>query len=62
IAERQRIRDHVPEMIQIMAEALSTEQDRLNVKGTTTEGLGAIGRQEGLAAWAVVLLSRKRCR
>ncbi|MBW2062138.1 MAG: 2-C-methyl-D-erythritol 4-phosphate cytidylyltransferase [Deltaproteobacteria bacterium] len=62
IAERPRIRDHVPEMIQIMAEALSTEPDRLNVKGTTTEGLGAIGRQEGLAAWAVVLLSRKRCR
>jgi len=62
IAERPKIKDYVPEMVRVMAEALSTEQNRLNIKGTTTEGLGSIGREEGLAAWAVVLLSRRTCR
>jgi 2-C-methyl-D-erythritol 2,4-cyclodiphosphate synthase len=59
MAERPKIREHVPEMARLMAEALSTEPDQVNIKGTTTEGLGLVGREEGMAAWAVVLLSRK---
>lgn len=59
MAEKPKIKNYVPEMGRLMAEALSTEPDLLNIKGTTTEGLGLVGRGEGMAASAVVLLSRK---
>ena len=39
-----------------MAEALGLPADRINVKATTTEGLGFVGRQEGIAAQCVVLI------
>jgi len=38
---------------------LETSAERINVKATTCEGLGAIGRGEGLACHAVVLLARQ---
>jgi 2-C-methyl-D-erythritol 2,4-cyclodiphosphate synthase len=41
-----------------VAQDLDVTPDRINVKATTGEGLGAIGRREGLACHAVVLLAR----
>ena len=41
-----------------IARALETAGERINIKATTCEGLGAIGRAEGLACHAVVLLAR----
>jgi 2-C-methyl-D-erythritol 2,4-cyclodiphosphate synthase len=41
-----------------MAEALGIDASRIGLKATTTEGLGAMGRGEGVAAQAVVLLER----
>ena len=41
-----------------MAEAMGVTSDKVGVKATTTEGLGFVGQQEGIAAWAVVLLGR----
>jgi 2-C-methyl-D-erythritol 2,4-cyclodiphosphate synthase len=40
-----------------IAADLGTTPDRINVKATTCEGLGAVGRREGLACHAVVLLA-----
>lgn len=56
ILEQPRISPYRAEMQQRMAAALRVEPDRIGVKATTTEGLGFEGREEGVAAQAVVLL------
>jgi len=62
MAEYPRLAPHVPLMCDRMAEDLRVEVDAVAVKATTQEGLGAIGRGEGIAALAVVLLARPECR
>jgi len=57
IAERPKLAPHLPRMRQAIAEALGLDPGRVNVKATTNEGIGAIGRGDGLAAIAVALLS-----
>lgn len=56
--ERPKIASYREAMRESIAQALSVERDRVGVKATTTEGLGFVGRQEGAAAYAVVLLER----
>jgi 2-C-methyl-D-erythritol 2,4-cyclodiphosphate synthase len=56
VAESPRIGAHREAICGHVAEDLGIARERVNVKATTTEGLGAIGRAEGLAAHAVVLL------
>ncbi|MDQ2068321.1 2-C-methyl-D-erythritol 2,4-cyclodiphosphate synthase [Natronospira bacteriovora] len=56
VAERPRLKAHVPDMRAVLATDLSLPTDRVNIKATTSEGLGALGREEGIAAHAVVLL------
>jgi 2-C-methyl-D-erythritol 2,4-cyclodiphosphate synthase len=56
IAERPRLADHTEKMRRTIAEVVGAELTRVNVKVTSTDGLGAIGRGEGIAALAVVLL------
>jgi 2-C-methyl-D-erythritol 2,4-cyclodiphosphate synthase len=57
LAEAPRLGSHRAEMRANMAADLETTVDRINVKATTCEGLGAIGRAEGLACHAVVLIA-----
>lgn len=56
IAERPRVKNFVDAMREAMAAAMAVEIGQVSVKATTTEKMGYIGRQEGLAAEAVVLL------
>ena len=56
IAEAPKLAPHVMAMRVVIAKGLDVELDRVNVKATTHEGLGAIGKGEGLAAHAVALL------
>lgn len=56
IAERPRLVPHFAEMIANLANDLDITADRINIKATTTEGMGFTGRGEGIAAYAVVLL------
>lgn len=59
LAERPKIKDYSDRMVAAMAEALAVHPARINLKGSTMEGLGPVGREEGLAAMAVVLLHRR---
>jgi 2-C-methyl-D-erythritol 2,4-cyclodiphosphate synthase len=56
IAERPRLQDHIGQMRRTIAPILEVEELCISVKATTHEGLGAIGRGEGVAAMAVTLL------
>lgn len=56
IAQAPRLAAHVPAMRANIAQACALAVDRVNVKAKTAERLGALGRQEGISAQAVVLL------
>lgn len=56
VAERPKLKPHLPAMRDRLAQTLSIESDRVSVKATTNEKLGPVGREEGIAAYAVVLL------
>ncbi len=56
IAQAPRLAPHLPAMRQRLAEDLAVAPDQVNLKATTTEGMGFTGRREGIACHAVVLL------
>lgn len=56
VAQEPRLAPYLPEMAARLAEALELRKDLINIKATTPEGLGSLGRGEGLAAWAVAVL------
>jgi 2-C-methyl-D-erythritol 2,4-cyclodiphosphate synthase len=56
IAQAPKLASHIVGMREHLAEDLDADLDRINVKATTTEGLGFVGREEGIAVHAVVLL------
>lgn len=56
LAQRPRLAAHREPMRANLAAALGVEIDRVSVKATTTDRLGTIGRGEGIATWATVLL------
>ena len=57
ITERPRIQPHVADMKRRIAEILGLEPDAISIKGKSNEGLGWIGRGEGLAVVAVALVT-----
>jgi len=57
VAQRPRLAPHIPEMENRLAAALGVSPERVNVKATTTEGLGYCGRGEAMEAFAVVSLA-----
>jgi len=58
VCEEPKIAPHAAEMAARLAGALDVEPERVSVKGTTNEGLGFLGRGEGIAALAVAMLQR----
>ena len=60
LAEAPRIQPHVDAMKANLARLLSVEPGRIGLKATTMEGCGPIGRGEGIAVQAVVLLVRSK--
>jgi len=59
VAQRPKLAPHMEIMKQRLCEALETTGDRVNIKATTTEGMGFCGRGEGIAAYSVVSLVKK---
>lgn len=57
-AQAPKIGPHAPQMVANLAQDLDVPADRINIKAKTNEGLGHLGRKEGIAANAVVLLAR----
>ena len=56
IAQKPKLKDHIPQMRANIASDLGIDENRVNVKATTEEKLGFTGREEGLSCHAVCLL------
>ena len=56
VAQAPRMATHIPAMLENLAADMQVDGGQLNIKATTTEGLGFTGRSEGIAVHAVVLL------
>lgn len=57
VAQRPKLAPHIDNMRETLATDLKVDQQQVNIKATTTEGMGFTGRGEGIAAHAVVLLT-----
>lgn len=57
-AERPKLNPHIEEMKACLAGVMSCDVDDISIKATTTEKLGFTGRQEGIAAYATVLIEK----
>ncbi len=58
-AERPKLNPHIPLMKQTLAAVMGVDEDDVSIKATTTEKLGFTGRQEGISAYATVLIEQK---
>ncbi|MFV0398928.1 MAG: 2-C-methyl-D-erythritol 2,4-cyclodiphosphate synthase [Bacteroidales bacterium] len=55
-AQQPKMNPHIPQMKTVMSEVMNVSPSQLSIKATTTEKLGFVGREEGMAAFAVCLL------
>ena len=58
-AERPKLNPHIPAMQQVLAEVMGVDTDEVSIKATTTEKLGFTGREEGISAYATVLIEKE---
>lgn len=57
-AERPKMNPVIPQMKAVLAEIMSIDEEDVSIKATTTERLGFTGREEGISAYAVVLIEK----
>lgn len=57
-AERPKLKNCIPQMQEVLAEVMGIDVEDVSIKATTTEKLGFTGREEGISAYAVVLISK----
>ena len=58
-AERPKLNPHIPAMQECLSRIMGVEVEDVSIKATTTEKLGFTGREEGISAYAVVLLEKQ---
>lgn len=56
--QKPKIATHIPDMKKVLAGVMHIDEDRISIKATTTERLGFEGREEGVSAYAVVLINK----
>ena len=56
LAQEPKLAEHIPAMKKNLSDDLKTDKSLINIKATTTEGMGFIGRKEGISAHVVVLI------
>lgn len=57
--QKPKIMEYIPEMQRVLSHIIGSEEDNVSIKATTTEKLGFIGSEKGIAAYAVALIYRK---
>ena len=57
-AERPKLNPHIPQMKSVLAKVMNVDPNDISIKATTTEKLGFTGRQEGISAYATVLIQQ----
>ena len=57
-AEAPRLNPHIPSMIACLSETMQVAPDAISIKATTSEKMGYVGREEGIAVYATVLISK----
>ena len=55
--EKPKLRDHIDKMRAVVSDVMKIEMSKVSIKATTTEGIGFVGREEGVAAHCVALVS-----
>lgn len=58
-AERPKMKAHIPVMQETLARIMNLDDDDISIKATTGEKLGFVGREEGISAYAVVLIEKR---
>ena len=58
LLERPKIKPHIPAMRTVIAGLLGVQENAVSIKATTNEGMGYVGREEGVCAHAVALIQR----
>ncbi len=59
ILDQPKLNSHIPAMKENLAQVMGVEVEDISIKATTSEGMGFVGRGEGIAAMGVVLISKK---
>ena len=57
-AEQPKVNSYIPEMQEALAEVMGVDMDVISIKATTNERIGFVGREEGMAAYAVALITK----
>jgi len=56
--ESPRLKEYIPEMVDLISQVMEIDISQLNIKATTNEQMGFVGRQEGVAVYAIAMLSK----
>jgi 2-C-methyl-D-erythritol 2,4-cyclodiphosphate synthase len=56
--EKPKLAQYIPQMIKVLAETMQISPDDISIKAKTSEKMGFVGREEGISAYAVVLIEK----
>jgi len=60
VAERPKLKPYLPAMVDSLAQVMNITSDQISIKATTNEKLGAVGREEAICVYSVILLTDEK--